>query len=1006
MITPRQTRLHRVQTLHDVQRVLWSLVDDRDPFVARSSVVLVPSRAAAAALRHTLETLACRAAGDSGADVVLTLPDLATRTEWYEQLYERLAEAPPLVNEFEREVMMGAAARQAAEAGAAPPFRLRPGIVTEIVRLYDELRRLRKGVADFERLMTADLEGDADTDRGAGRLLEQTRFLAGAFRGYEARLACPPRFDEHRLREWLLDHPSRLPYTHVVVAMADRASEPGGLWPADFDLLTRLPGSTTIDVVATEGILAAGFHERVHELLPGIEERRGDTVAGGERGPGEAGPVLVAPAEQAELHFKSRDREEELASIARALKEPRADRTLGRTAIVFRRPLPYIYLARLVFDAAGIPHQTHDALPLAAEPYAAALDLVLECVSSDFGRAPAGGAAEVPAFRVRERSPRRPAAPCRPSIAGLETSAISPVSTIAGAVERWSAPVPGVAGRSRAAHGVVRTVQAMTDELAPRSPKRPPLRSISTACRRSCGGTTHPLAIGDPLRERQLRARAAIHAALVLLGDACRGDRRSDGRGSSSCRRSVRRWIEGQTFAPRAGRRRADGGRARRRASANSTRCSWSGSSTASGRDAYAAQHLLPGVPARVSSAGPTSATRAGRRARRVRRPAAPGARHDSSVSTFTLEDDAIVGPSSFLDDVRELRRIVGQQRPTRPRSRIFADEALAAGDAVAPVRARRRRPQPGWPLRAVASAGRRSARSTAQAGRAAPRTYAVSALETLLECPFKFFAERRAAASRGTRRRGDAATPRERGQFVHEVFETFFDAWAGSGRRRDHAGERCDEARTLFADGRASRCSRDCPEAEAPLERTRLLGIAGRRPASAESVFRDRGRASAPTVARAAARVPLEGEFAFERADGRRTCRAAREGRSDRPARRRHASRHRLQVGRAAEPRSGAAGADLRAVRRASARRAGTAQPGESARRPTSPSAGRGRFVPLGQAGGSQATTALADARSARARDAVDGIDARRVSARPPAERFLLHVLRVRRRVPEGLRR
>src|SRR6266571_5182658 len=53
-----------------------------------------------------------------------------------------------------------------------------------------------------------------------------------------------------------------------------------------------------------------------------------------------------------------------------------------------RRPLPYLYLAAEVFPAAGIPYQTCDALPLAVEPAAAALDLVLDVVASRFARNP------------------------------------------------------------------------------------------------------------------------------------------------------------------------------------------------------------------------------------------------------------------------------------------------------------------------------------------------------------------------------------------------------------------------------------------------------------------------------------------------------------------------------------------------------------------------------------------------------------------------------------------
>ena len=78
--------------------------------------------------------------------------------------------------------------------------------------------------------------------------------------------------------------------------------------------------------------------------------------------------------------FVSRDREEELRQVARAIRA-RAAATgyelRDPTAIVFYRPLPYLYLARQVLTDARIPYQTFDAQPLAGEPYAALLDVVL-----------------------------------------------------------------------------------------------------------------------------------------------------------------------------------------------------------------------------------------------------------------------------------------------------------------------------------------------------------------------------------------------------------------------------------------------------------------------------------------------------------------------------------------------------------------------------------------------------------------------------------------------------
>jgi preprotein translocase subunit SecF len=162
-----------------------------------------------------------------------------------------------------------------------------------------------------------------------------------------------------------------------------------GLFAADFDLLTRLAGLETLDIVATEDSLAAGFGDRLREMLPGIEEL--------------AWPA-AEPAEPRSTpgFFMSRDREEELAGVARSLKGSRraggVQTELDRTAVVFRRPLPYVYLAATVFDAAGIPFQAADALPLAAEAFAAALDLVFSFVTSGFSRASTAALLACPHF--------------------------------------------------------------------------------------------------------------------------------------------------------------------------------------------------------------------------------------------------------------------------------------------------------------------------------------------------------------------------------------------------------------------------------------------------------------------------------------------------------------------------------------------------------------------------------------------------------------------------------
>ncbi len=138
---------------------------------ARGCAVVLPSRGAAEALRRTLENLSL-----TDASPAVLLPDLLTRSELYQGLSLGLGGAPARLTDFEREVIFRRAAEDAAEGGAPAPFRLRPGLVVEILAFYDELRRRDRTVEAFERLMIGALEGSAGIDRGAERLLRLPAF--------------------------------------------------------------------------------------------------------------------------------------------------------------------------------------------------------------------------------------------------------------------------------------------------------------------------------------------------------------------------------------------------------------------------------------------------------------------------------------------------------------------------------------------------------------------------------------------------------------------------------------------------------------------------------------------------------------------------------------------------------------------------------------------------------------------------------------------------------------
>ncbi|MDH4064291.1 MAG: hypothetical protein OEW19_07805, partial [Acidobacteriota bacterium] len=366
MITPRRTRLLRVPSLAGLQSSVTALVAALDPVQADGTFLLVPTRAAGEQLRRTVEDrlLSSRAA--------LAWPRVGPRSDFYRDLYARAARPLDVLPAFDREVILGRLARETAAAGLAPPFAIRPALVAEMLALYDHIRRQARTVDDFERNLRAELEPAVETDRGAARLLEQTRFLTAAFAGYERLLASSGLLDEHGAREAMVAVPPVRPLRQVVVTVGDRVGDPDGLWPVDFTFLSTLPGLERLDVIATEAVLAAGFLERVHAVLPDLTEAQGAPAI--DRS---ARPRLVVPPGDGPAVYQARDREEELSAVARRIKATRRDdrpTPLHRHALVVRRPLPYLYLARSVLGGAGIPFETLDTLPLAAEPYAAALD--------------------------------------------------------------------------------------------------------------------------------------------------------------------------------------------------------------------------------------------------------------------------------------------------------------------------------------------------------------------------------------------------------------------------------------------------------------------------------------------------------------------------------------------------------------------------------------------------------------------------------------------------------
>ena len=868
MITPRVTRLLRASDLRTFQSAIAGAVPRG--WDARATAVVVPSRSAAEELRRTIEELTLPV-GAAGAAV---LPDLVTREELHARLHAHLSGAPRRLTEFEREVLLRLAAEDAAQAGAAPPFSLRPGLLAAMLAFYDELRRRGRSIDDLDRLIGEKLVAERDTDRGAERLLQQTTFLAAAFAAFERRSADTGRIDEHGLRALLLSERYRSPYRHLIVTVADQAAGPRGLWPADFDLLARLPGLERIDIVATEATLAAGWQQRLHETLPELDE---------ERLPGQSSaPVLVAPPVQAgfdaPILFVCRDREEELVGAARRIKQRAREHgpvSLESTAIVFQRPLPYLYLARQVFTAARLPYQAADALPLAGEPFAAALDLLFAVMGEDATRASLVALLASPLWRFAD--PRQPDRQLRrDQVFALDRllqeskflggwDELGRLAALAGArsagrsrdAARWRSAEPALA----AALDVAPQVQQIKSSTAASLQ----IRALIDFVRR------HEV-LPDPASavfERHLRARTAVVGALAALADAHRrhDDRPRD---AAELAATIHRWIEAQTFAPRTG---TDGVRLLDAEAAAFARMDevhlvglvesdWPERGT--GNIFYSSSLLRDlGWP-------PDADRLAGSRARF--RDLLNLAANHVSVSSFTLEADAIVSPSPFAEDVASSGMAIERPEPAAA-ARIFDHEALS----LSPVR----------PEAGSADASQwlalRTARTAAEDGRyhgtVGPRAgivYAVSRVERYLECPFKYFAGQ-VLQLEEEREDESGLSAIERGQLLHGVFESFFDAWRARGRTGISA-EDLDEALALFEEV-AEQHLQALPEGDRALERTYLLGsaaapgLAGR--AFAVEIEQGIG------VAERLLEYPFEGTFTFEGGTGPRAVQVR--GKADR---------------------------------------------------------------------------------------------------------------------------
>lgn len=840
--------LVRTRDLAGFRRALVDRATSGDPLAARRRIVIVPTRAAAELLRQTIEQAERRAGRHT-----LLLPDLVTRDDLVARLHAAIPDATPLLTRAEREVLLARAARRAAERphmGGAP-FHLRPGLVAAMLDFYDELRRRERTVRRFTRSLLHQLRVERGTDRGSEGLIHQTCFLAFAYLGYERGVTASGALDEHLLWRRLVARQPPLPFNHVVVAVADHPADPRGLWPADFNLLGRMAGVERLDVIVTDETHDAGFRDRIERELPGIEEAPWMDAAA-------SPPVLIRPPDARDaVCVVSRDREEELRDVARDIRRRLSEETRPQSiAVVFHRPLPYLYLAHQVLADARIPYQTFDALPLGAEPFAAVLDLVLA-----FART--GGTREAAVAVLRshllqfdaEGTPvgQRDAAALDAVLAerratGEAATYPAEVAAFFGPHDRRDRFERERAARAAAAASLIR------ERLQPfRAGSRASaqIEAVSSFLREFHRAET----TGDLRQDRHLRARAAVLAVLDGLADAVR--RHDDrAREPEDLVAAIHHALEGRTFTPRRGR---------------------------------AGVHLVDAVAARFSE--PDHAYLVGlvdtdwperprrsifyasgllkslgwpQEADQMRAQQAAFrdllrlAARTVELHAFELEGDAIVGVSPMIDAARDLQ---AREETRAVAGVVFADEVLTSADlstgaldetVASWLALRRARP----PLTEPGYSGFVSAQS--------PQAYRVSRVDRYVDCPFKYFSESVLDLPE-EREEMSGLTPLERGSLVHSLFERFYQAWQRDGHGTITT-ETMADALALFRDISEAALAQ-LPDADRALEEIRLFGSMVSR-GMAERVFELEADAGGTIVDRHV-ELPLRGAFHFSRLAG-----------------------------------------------------------------------------------------------------------------------------------------
>ena len=570
----------------------------------------------------------------------------------------------------------------------------------------------------------------------------------------------------------------------------------------------------------------AGFRERLEHELPGIEEAREPAIERARR--------PCSSGRRSTRHTRcvvSRDREEELRDVARA-DPARASRDDGvgatdATAVVFHRPLPYLYLAQQVLRrrARAVP----DVRRAAARPPSRLRRCSISCSRS-----------RAPAARARRRS-RCCDRTCCSSTSTARRVGPRDAAALDARARRAARDGRGddVSRRGRArssaaarraigssARGRARAAAAAADGARSRCGRFATARRASAQVAAICGflstsGTAATIA-GDawqrspPARPRGGARRARRARRRV---PAARRSRRATPRSSSArfiTRSKARRSRRGAARARRAsGRRRGRAVRrvrsraprrprrdrlARaRRAAASSTRAVCSRRSAGRRRSITTRRSRRRSAICCGSPRATRRAPRLPARGRRHRRPLADGRRR--ARSRRARRDAPAAGRAVFADEVLTSATI------RRRRDAARSDRTSPRG-----WRSDRARP----PLT--------DARTAAWSTRAPPSVVPRQPRRPLRRLSVQVLLRERARPARGARRDGRASRRSSAARSCTRSSSSSIATWQRERPRHDHDGDAARGARRCsraIADDALARL----PEADRALEETRLLG-------------------------------------------------------------------------------------------------------------------------------------------------------------------------------------